>query len=294
MMKFNFKLYPNNEHVNPYEIPFGHIFQAVIFGWLHQRFPKLIHELHSYQNIRPYAINCHIHQKKPLVEFSVVSYNKTLNGALKAIITSIGNKVLNVGGKKYQVKETKVKKIHITKLLEISKPVRHFHISFITPVHFSTSKGKYSVRFPLPSVLFGNLTTIWNDFLKKSAQIDHQDFMNWIKAHCYPSGYRMRSAQYFIKTSQKVIGGQGFVSYRIRKPNRNFYEQINTSNNLLDKKEGQIKTHHWNNCFLVEVLCRLGEYLNVGGNRTAGMGVIRYYPKDYLQDKHTYRKKTLS
>jgi len=39
------------------------------------------------------------------------------------------------------------------------------------------------------------------------------------------------------------------------------------------------------NCRWLEILCRFGEYTNVGGNRTAGMGVIRYYPKYYMRER---------
>ena len=295
MIKINFKLYPINEQVKPYETPFGHLFQAVIFGWLHENCPKLTHQLHAYEQVRPYAINCHIHKNKPLVEFTIVSYDKPLSSVLIETVKPIDGKILKVADKKYRVRNLQIEKIYLEKLIHNSKPVRNFHIHFPTPIHFSTAKGNYPVRFPLPSMIFGNLSKIWNDMIQQTAQIERQDFLNWVNAHCYVSGYEMRSAKYFIKSDQKVAGGHGSMSYRIKKPNKSFYEKFKPPNILknpktksenkltIENKQEQVKAHYRSNCRWVDLLCRVGEYTNVGRNRTAGMGVIRYFPKNYIE-----------
>ncbi len=289
MIKFHLRLCPVNEQVKPYEVPFGHVFQGVIFGWLHEQCPRLVHELHTYEKVRPYAINCHIHRKKPLVGFTIVSYSYPLTSALIQAIRPLEGKILTVARKKYRINRLEIEKVFLEELINQSEPVRHFHIRFATPVQFHTAKGNYPVRFPLPSLLFGNLSTIWNNITKKTAQIDRQNFLRWVGAHCYPSGYRMRSAQYFIKTSQKVAGGQGFASYRIKTPNQRFYEDFNkgSSETLAEGKAEQIRAHYMNNSRWVDILCRLGEYTNVGGNRTAGMGVFLYYPKKYIHKRQS-------
>lgn len=289
MIRLLLKLYPINEQVKPYETPFGHIFQAVIFGWLHENCPQLTHKLHAYGEIRPYAINCHIHKKKPFVEFKIVSYNDVLSSVLIETIIPIEGKILTVAEKKYRVQNLKIERINLKKLIKTSKPVRNFHIHFPTPIHFSTSRGNYPVRFPLPSIFFGNLTSLYNDIIRKTALIERQNFLNWINTHCYVSGYEMKSAEYFIKTNQKVVGGQGSLSYRIKKPNESFYNQNDILEDLSGShinsknKQARIKAHYRENCRWIDLLCRLGEYTNVGRNRSAGMGVIRYFPKKYLE-----------
>ncbi len=291
MIKFHLKLFPINKHVKPYEIPFGHIFQGVIFGWLHKNSPRLAHELHAYQTVRPYAINCHIHKEEPLVEFTIVSFETLLSSSLIDICQSIEGKNLEIAGKKYCIVRTKIEKIYLDKLFKTSVPVRRFHIHFVTPVHFQTTKGNYPVRFPLPSMLFGNLSALWNAILKETSLIARGHFLRWIDSHCYTSGYKMRSCRYFITTAQKVAGGQGSASYNIKKPNERFYDHFyETQHNpsppveeLGESKQEFIEKYHSNNCRWIDLLCRLGEYTNVGGNRTAGMGVMRYFPKKYLE-----------
>jgi len=288
MIRFHFELFPINKQVKPYEIPFGHVFQGVIFGWLHEISPELFHELHAYGKVRPYAINCHIHRSEPLVEFSIVSFNSYLSAVLLKIVHSVEGKEFDVAEKKYMIEKCKVEKISYETIFNCMAPIYHFYIDFITPVHFQTSRGAYPIRFPLPEVIFGNLSTIWNNLTEISVKIDRKNFLKWINAHCYASGYRMKSSEYYISSTQKVAGGIGFVSYQVKKPNKNFYEHYEPYRKediAIDSIKNEINNHYRSNCCWIDLLCRFGEYINVGRNRTAGMGVIRYHPKNYLEEE---------
>lgn len=287
MRKFHLKLYPINEHVKPYEIPFGHIFQGVIFGWLHEKCPKLTHELHSYNEIRPYSINCYIHRRDPLVEFSIVSYNQSLSAVLYDIIYSIKKQILDIAGKQYEIQGLKTEEIHLEDLMKASAPVRHFHISFVTPVYFRTPHGDYPIRFPMPSLLISNILKIWNILSKETSPLDSYDLIRWVDIHCFPSGYKMKTSKYYIRNTQTVAGGLGFVSCRINKPNTHYYKKHLALNRQEEDKASEIDSHYRTNCQWIDLLCRVAEYTNVGGNRTAGMGVIKYYPKSYLNTKQS-------
>lgn len=283
MRKFHLELYPMNEQVKPYEIPFGHLFQSVIFGWLHEKCPKLTHELHSYGKIRPYAINCHIHRKDPLVEFTINSFDDSLSTVLHDTIYSVRDDTLDVAGKKYQLQRLHMEKIHLDNLIKASAPINHFHVRFITPIHFRTPSGNYPIRFPMPSHFFSNILKIWNTISPETTTIDTYDLIRWADVHCYPSGYKMKSGKYFISSNQTVAGGLGFVSYRIQKPNYHFYDDYNEFTTESKDKSLDIDSHYRNSCQWIDLLCRVAEYTNLGGNRTAGMGVIKYYPKRYLE-----------
>jgi CRISPR/Cas system endoribonuclease Cas6 (RAMP superfamily) len=247
--------------------------------------PNLPMRDHSYEKVRPYNIHCYIHKGEPLVEFTLVSYNQSLSSLLQDIFSSLKNRLINVAQKKYQIQDIRIEDLHLEQLIMESKPVRHFHVSFITPVHFQTSKGNYPIRFPMPIVFFSNMVKIWNSIPEKSAKIDVQDFFQWIEPHCFVSGFKMRSTRYYINTNQIVAGGVGYVTYRIKKPNSHFYEQNITCNTEFKNTEEDITFHYQNNCHWIDLLCRTAEYTNVGSNRTAGMGHIKYYPKSFIEKK---------
>ena len=81
----------------------------------------------------------------------------------------------------------------------------------------------------------------------------------------------------------KIVGGIGNVTYRVVKININYYKYFLKDVNREYDYE-LVNDDYSNNCRWSEILCKVGEYINVGANRTVGMGVIRYYPKGYLTE----------
>ena len=141
--------------------------------------------------------------------------------------------------------------------------------------------GDYPVRFPVPLLLFGNLANIWNENVSNICNIERESFLNWINAHVYVSGYKLRTVRAEIGKNQPIAGAIGNASYRVSKVNKNYYEHYMEE---LDREYDAdfVNSDYASNCRWLEILSRLGEYTNVGANRTAGMDVIRYYPKKYL------------
>jgi len=69
----------------------------------------------------------------------------------------------------------------------------------------------------------------------------------------------------------------------VSKLNKLFYKH------LLEEAQRQydyeyVNADYESNCCWLEALCKLGAYTNVGVNRTAGMGVMGYFPKEYLSE----------
>ncbi len=99
----------------------------------------------------------------------------------------------------------------------------------------------------------------------------------------------MRSVRHNIGKPRLVVGGLGNASYRVTKINKNYYKHyLEQLNRKYDYK--LVNQDHGSNCRWVEILCRFGEYTNVGANRTAGMGVIHYYHRSYLTEKDLLKK----
>ena len=289
MIKLTFELYPEDGQIKPYEHPYGYIFRGVIMKWLSEIKPELIHILHEYEQIRPYSINCIIHNKIPKIDFILVSYEENLSNTLLQDLISTERVKLKIGQKDYYISQIKFERINLSQLIEQAKPIKSFNINFPTSVYFNTSMGDYPVRFPIPNLLFGNLTNIWNDMNKDNSGMDKDNFINWINAHMYISGYNMKSVRREIGKPRPVVGGLGNVTYNIKKINKNYYKHY------LERIEREydyefVNQDYSGNCKWIEILCKLGEYTNVGGNRTAGMGVMKYYPKKYLLEKDLIKK----
>ncbi|MFO8017615.1 MAG: CRISPR system precrRNA processing endoribonuclease RAMP protein Cas6 [Promethearchaeia archaeon] len=283
MMKFHLELIPANGHIQPYEIPYGYTFQTVIFGWLHEHNPKLYHKLHTYEEVRPYSINCYIHKDEPKVDFTIVASNQALASTLLEVVIPKKGTAITVARKKYIVEGVDVESIILETMLKQSKPVKRFHLQFATPCYFNTLKGNYPIRFPLPDALFGNLLNIWKAMSASTFTSRKKQFLSWIKAHIYPSSYKMRSASYFIARENQVAGGQGFVSFWINSPDDYYYQHKLKKDTLTAREKTECRQNHFQNSQLIDFLCKVGEYTNVGGHRTAGMGVVRYFPKEYCQ-----------
>jgi CRISPR/Cas system endoribonuclease Cas6 (RAMP superfamily) len=282
MIKLTFELYPKDGRIKPYEHPYGYIFRGVIMKWLHEIKPELVHQLHAYEKVRPYSINCIIYKKIPKIHFIIVSMDDTLSETLLQDLISSERVELKFGQKIYYIASIQFERINIKeKFINRSRPVKRFNINFVRPVYFNTSMGNYPVRFPLPNLLFGNLANIWNDIAIKEGELDRDIFINWLNAHVYASGYRMKTVRATIGKPVPVIGGIGNASYGVTAINRNYYKHY------LEQIDRQydyefLNEDFENKCRWLEILCYLGEYTNVGANRTAGMGVMRYYPKRYL------------
>lgn len=116
---------------------------------------------------------------------------------------------------------------------------------------------------------------------KEALHIDRDDLMQWIDAHMYISGYKMKTVQRRIGKPKPLAGGIGNATFRIKKMNTNYYKHL-LSEREKSQRAQKAQTHYKNHCEDIDLLCKLGAYTNVGGNRTAGMGVIRYFPKSFL------------
>ncbi len=284
MIKLTFELYPEDGRIKPYDHPYGYIFRGVIMEWLKNIKPELVHQLHEYEEIRPYSINCKIDKKIPKINFILVSYNEVLSDTLLEDLLSNEKAKLRIGEKNYFVSRVKIERLNFRTFLEQAKPVKVFSLNFVKPAYFNTSMGDYPVRLPIPNLLFGNLVNIWNDILRSEAEIDRETFINWVNAHVYVSGHKMRTVRTDIGKPKPVVGFLGNASFKVTKINKNYYKHFLIKLNREYDYEF-VNEDYSNNCRWLEILCKLGEYTNVGANRTAGMGVIRYYSKFYLSEK---------
>ncbi len=301
MIQFTFDLYPEDGKLGE-RIPYGYKFRGVIMKWLLDSNPDLGEEFHNPEEIRPYAINTIPRRRENKIEFILTSYNEELSDTVIHDVLQGEKAKLTVDRQKFLIARITFDRPNLEQIRQQTAPITKFQIQFVTPVYFNTLLGNYPVRFPMPDVLFGNLVHLWNDITGEGLQIERDSFLRWVGAHLYISGYKMRTAKRDIGKRKPIVGGLGNATYRVTKLNTNYYKHLleeMEARVMKDKAEGKEKVGDMENadgmderafvkedfsekCRWLHVLCQLGTYTNVGGNRTAGMGVIRYWVKEKL------------
>lgn len=280
MIQFTFDLHPEDGKLGKH-FPFGYKFRGVIMKWLVESNPELGDAFHRPGQIRPYAINTIPHRKEGRIEFILTSYDEELSDTVIHDLLQSEKVKLKVNGQTFFIARITFERPNLEQMRKQARALTKFQIQFVTPIYFNTSLGDYPVRFPMPDIFFNNLARLWNDMNNDELKIDRESFIEWINAHVYISGYRMRSAKRDIGKRKPVVGGLGNATYRVTEINRNYYKHLLEE---LDRKYDIefVRENYSNNCEWLDTLLKLGTYTNVGGNRTAGMGVIRYWLKERL------------
>ena len=144
-------------------------------------------------------------------------------------------------------------------LMEVDYSIKPKTVIYDERRRFKDSDGSSSpYRFlplPDPVLLFRSLARLWRRF--SNLDIGIKGFMNWVEMggvaiYGYPSGIRTYKA-YDHQTDKWSIGFLGSVYY-------------NMPDDIFEPKMAKV----------AEALLKFGEYSNVGGGRTAGLGMVRY------------------
>ena len=284
MIKLTFELFPRNGKIHSYKKLQGHEFRAVLMDWLAKINPELVEKLHQANKERPYAIKFIINKKLSKIDFIITSFDPEINQSILDGIVLKDEANVIIKNRSYFISTIKWENHDLNCLIELSKPVNSFRLRFITPVSFNTSLGNYPVRFPLPSILFGNLCNLWNSVSENFKKLERDEFIKWVNTHVYVSYYDMRTVKRNIGKPKPIVGGIGVASYRIKNIDTHFYKNITGDIEDNETRVNFIIKDHVQKCCWIDILCKLGEFINVGTNRTAGMGVIRYKPNKFFQE----------
>jgi CRISPR-associated endoribonuclease Cas6 len=128
-----------------------------------------------------------------------------------------------------------------------------FRMLFDSPTHLSKIGSHYDQLFPEPTAIFPNLMRMWDNFMpeeKRFGKDVHERYREWLAENATASGYDLRTVP--VKGKSLKIGFVGWCAYRMN-----------------DKETGFGLT--------TNKLARFAEYSNVGMERTAGFGVVKYF-----------------
>jgi len=185
---------------------------------------------------------------------------------------------------KFPFNEIVIREISWDKIVESSKPVKKFDINFLTPTYFRLppvvleryeakekiveKKEKALYRFyplPDPSLLVKSIAKIWKKF--STVDLDLNSLISWVGAggvsvSGFRNGIKTIKLYEHEKANKWIVGFVGRVEFSL--PEDTFNEKL--AKNL-------------------DALLRFAEYSNVGGGRTAGLGMINYIPIEYSGEK---------
>jgi len=139
--------------------------------------------------------------------------------------------------------------------LAVDSSTFDFSLRFLTPTCFSAWGSDDHHLFPDPVKIFPNLLRLWNHFCPSHAIPRTSTYYDWVARNIIVAGYRLHTRVVRLGEQRRVAGFTGICHYRIRRTPQNQALAAFTN-----------------------TLCRFGELTNVGNNRTAGFGVIRYLP----------------
>jgi CRISPR-associated endoribonuclease Cas6 len=139
-------------------------------------------------------------------------------------------------------------------LWEESEPSEYIRLVFKTPTCFAALGQRYYCMFPEPKRVFGGLLSLWNLYANqlKLGEEKREEYLRWLGSQAGVSGFSLETRQ--VSNGETMsLGFMGWVAYRTQAHER------------------------WQK--LTDCLARSAEYFNVGKNRTAGFGLIRYVEK---------------
>jgi len=174
------------------------------------------------------------------------------------------------------IAEVSVEQVDFRDLVSRASPVKAFSVNFMTPCYFRATPRTMSEVFPsktrragdtgpyrflplpVPTLIFRSLVRIWRAFSDRP--LSYKGFLEWVEAggvaiSGFPKGIRTIRVYEHPTTNKWAVGFLGTVRFSI--PEDTYSEKY---------------------AAIVDILLRFAEYSNVGGNRTAGFGVIKYKP----------------
>jgi hypothetical protein len=279
MYKLKLKLKPRTEELNVYNAPEGYIFRGYLLNWLKDLDPKLLHEFHDYNEVRPYSINVWVHKKQNMIDLIMHFFNNEVGEMLMNDVRS-NHHYIKINKYSFSVQGFEFGPIDLGEVYKASDPIKDFNLFFPKPTYFNTTDGNFPIRVPLPREIYSNLLHL-NDKIANTNGFYYDkeiNYYSWLKAHMYISGHKIRTVQEHIKTNQTAVGFTGNVSLRIKPPNSHYYKNLEKT-----YRPSSVEKNHLANCKWTHFLNRLATYTNVGVNRTAGFGVVNYHPKNHFK-----------
>jgi CRISPR-associated endoribonuclease Cas6 len=211
-----------------------------------------------------------------LIWFSLL--DSELAKIFKDAILSMRLENIVLGSEKYKTIEINVNHISFKDMIKKAKVIKTFSITFITPTYFRitprqkklSKNRKLSINsmispyrfylFPDPVLMFRNIVRIWRHF--SNYPFNYEKYLEWIESggvaiSGFPKGIKTIRVYEHPTLNKWCVGFTGKVFFDL--PSDTYKKDM---------------------AQLTDALLKFAEFSNVGGNRTAGFGVIKYEAKE--------------
>ena len=252
--KLHFLRENREEFLHPY------VFRGFFLKMLEDISPRTATKLHDAQQIKPYAIQYQFRDPEIILHINV--FEQGIAKQFYTYLLGLEDTSINLGKTACTLYHVKQESNELSKFLLNSNSLDKFIIEFKTPTYLRSLTHDFHIKFPLPGLVLKNLAQSWNEFAGSQIQIDLDPFVSWAATCIEASSFSGQTKPMTIKKGLRVSGFQGWVKYRIHPSSHGNDEHGETAG-----------FSRWLDCLL-----RLGEFTNVGGNRTMGMGIIKYKP----------------
>lgn len=256
-----FEMYAGRELTLP--LFTGYISRGLLLHIIRQVNPAIAQKLHELEVTKPYSVTPLWFKSKtrssegylldPAYPCRVgFRFLKDEDARLLIDYFSAGTDI-NIFDVSFQVASLSVKTKDYAEM-EGSKPLEAFRLVFRSPTYLSSMGSHYSCLFPEPVRLFSNLMRIWDTYStsRRFGRVEQGAYKEWLSRHIGVSEYSLKTRLARMRR-MKAMGFLGWSNYE------------------MDSRD------EWNG--VTVALAQLSEFSNVGGNRTGGFGVTRFYPK---------------
>lgn len=229
--------------------------------------PELSASIHKDNEIRPYAVSNiffpreirpkwqrgnFVFQPSDQLSFNFKTINQEVSKSIiQALISSVGES-LTLAGRSFVLENVQLQSEHILdETFSECFPLEIFHVTFLSPTQFTPLKLPGVYLFPEPNFLFGNLAHLAHDLKLTTEPFDINEFQDYISHNVYARKYRLKTYEVKMGKLPSIVGFKGWVEYINKDP------------------EGMYTA-------MIPFLLKIGELINVGKKRTAGMGEMTF------------------
>lgn len=271
----------------------GFAVRGLFFDLLKRVSREKAEELHIKKKLAPYSTTpikivessgeevVYKSMPKGIASFSITLLDNDLSNIFKELLCKNEFTNISLKGRECRLLSLEYSRLDAAKLVDEARAADKFAVCFRSPTYFRRtpidvkrlfpSAGNLNGRqpdlyrslpLPDPVLMFRSLVRLWRAFSGTSTKIPLNEFKEWVElGGVVLSGYPKAIKTYRVyehPTSNKwVVGFVGEVHFSLPK-------------DLYSEKYAKV----------IDALLKFGEYTNVGGGRSAGLGVIEYLKTD--------------